>query len=183
MARNGREPQRKGGMASSKSESVSIWVVLAQAAGIIFVVWAIIAGYNYFKPPEIPPAIPGQYSDSIQWLSVQEGEAQFKESKKCILYDFTAGWCHYCQILEAEVFEVKPVAQFINQYFIPVRVMDRYQEDGKNPPEVAALQSKYSVSGFPTLVVRYPNDQSTQQVGYSGAQGTVQFLRDAVHLK
>jgi thiol:disulfide interchange protein len=170
-------------MPTSNSQSVSVWVVLAQAAGILFAVWAIIAGYNYFKPPEIPPAIPGQYSDTIQWLSVQEGEAQLKEGKKCVLYDFTAGWCHYCQNLEAEVFEVKLVAQFINQYFIPVRVMDRNQEDGKNPPEVAALQSKYGVGGFPTQVVRYPNGQSTQQVGYAGAQGTVEFLRDAVHLK
>ena len=170
-------------MPSSNSESVSLWTVLGQGAAIVLVVWAILAGYNYFKPPEIPPAIPGVYSDTIQWLSVQDGEAEFQKGQKCVLYDFTASWCHYCRILEAEIFEVKPIAQFINKYFIPVRVMDRYQEDGKNPPDVAALQNKYGITGFPTLVVRYPNDQSTKQVGYGNAETTLQFLRGAVHLK
>jgi hypothetical protein len=78
---------------------------------------------------------------------------------------------------------VKPAAQFINQYFIPVRVMDRVQEDGKNSPDVTALQSKYGIGGFPTLVVRYPNDQSTKQVGYGNAETTLQVLRGAVNLK
>jgi len=170
-------------MSVNEEESVSLWVVLAQIGGGLAVLWALWTGYNYFKPAEIPAAIPGNYSETIQWYSIHDGEEEFKKGQKCILYDFTAGWCHFCKILEAEVFEIKPVAQFINQYFIPITVMDRVQEDGKNSQEVADLQSKYSIRGFPTLVVRYLNDQYKKQVGYPNADVTVQFLHEAAGLK
>jgi thiol:disulfide interchange protein len=170
-------------MANSDSESISLWVMLSRGAGLILFFWAVWTGYNYFKPPVIPPPIPGQYADTIQWMSIQDGEAEFQKGQKCILYDFTAEWCHYCHILESEVFSVPPVAQFINQYFIPIRVMDRAQEDGKNSPAVADLQRQYGISGFPTLVVRYPNDVSKKMVGYANADYTVQFLKDAVSPK
>jgi len=170
-------------MLVNEEESVSLWVVLAQIAGGLAVIGALWAGYNYFKPAEVPSAVPGNYSETIQWYSIHDGEEEFKKGQKCILYDFTAGWCHFCKILEAEVFEIKPVAQFINQYFIPITVMDRVQEDKKNSPEVEALQSKYDIRGFPTLVVRYSNDQYKKQVGYPNADYIVQFLHGAVNLK
>jgi thiol:disulfide interchange protein len=167
-------------MSMNEPESVSIWVVLGQLAGGIFFVWAVWTGYNYFKPPVIPPAVPGQYSDNIQWLSIHDGEEEFKKGQKCILYDFTAHWCHFCKVQDAQLFEDKTQAAFINQHFIPITVMDLAREQGKNPADVAELQSKYSVQGFPTLVVRYPNDQYKKIVGFSNVERTIQFLQNAV---
>jgi thiol:disulfide interchange protein len=167
-------------MSMNEPESVSIWVVLGQIAGVVLFFWAVWTGYNYFKPPVIPPTVPGQYSDNIQWLSIHDGEEEFKKGQKCILYDFTAHWCHFCKVQDAQLFQDKTRAAFINQHFIPITVMDLAQEQGKNPADVAGLQSKYSVQGFPTLVVRYPNDQYKKIVGFSNADRTIQFLQNAV---
>jgi thioredoxin-related protein len=79
--------------------------------------------------------------------------------------------------MDAQVFEDKTQAAYINQHFIPITVMDLAQEQGKNPAEVADLQSKYSVRGFPTLVILYPNGQYRKVVGFVGADKIVQFLQ------
>jgi thiol:disulfide interchange protein len=167
-------------MTTSDSESVSLWVVLGQVAGGLFVIWTLWTGYNYFKPAEIPAPVAGNYSDTIQWYSIHDGEEEFKKGQKCILYDFTAHWCHFCKLQDAQVFQDKTQAAFINQHFIPITVMDLVQEQGKNPQEVADLQSKYSVRGFPTLVVRYPNDQWKKNVGFPGPDRIIQFLKNAI---
>ena len=56
-------------------------------------------------------------------------------------------------MLESEVFRNAAIARDINERFIPVRVMDRQQEEGRNLPEVAELQRRYDVMAFPTIVV------------------------------
>ena len=174
-------------MSMNEPESVSIWVVLSQVAGVIVFFGAVWAGFSYFQKPDTSSALQhaGTESivvsgDSIHWLSIQEGQEASKKSQKPILYDFTAHWCHFCKVQDAQLFEDKTQAAFINQHFIPITVMDLAQEQGKNPVDVAGLQSKYSVQGFPTLVVRYPNDQYKKIVGFSNADRTIQFLQNAV---
>ncbi len=163
----------------SSEQGTSIWVFLARLGGGVLFVWALWTGYDYFRPPVIPPPIPGEYSDTIQWKSIKDGEEEFKDGKRCILYDFTAEWCPTCKKMEAEFYTIKPVAQFINQYFIPIRVVDRVREDGKNPKAVYDLRKKYSADAFPTLVVRYPNEQYKKTEGY-GLDYTNDFLHKAV---
>jgi thioredoxin-related protein len=34
-----------------------------------------------------------------------------------------------------------------------VRVIDRQQEEGRNPPDVEALQRRYRVRAFPTVII------------------------------
>ncbi len=99
---------------------------------------------------------------------------------KPILYDFTAHWCGWCKILDAKVFENPRDAAKINGLFVPVVVMDLRREEGKNPGDVAELQSKYQVRGFPTLVVQYPdNGVSRQMVGFGGEDQVMSFLSQA----
>ena len=82
-------------------------------------------------------------SDSlVQWVSIEEGARLAASTGKPILYDFTAEWCPPCHVLDAEVFQNEALAKEINERFIPVRVVDRQQEEGRNRPEVAALQQK-----------------------------------------
>ncbi|HJT22949.1 MAG TPA: thioredoxin fold domain-containing protein, partial [bacterium] len=88
----------------------------------------------------------------ITWLEPAEGLKMSKVTGKPILYDFTAHWCGWCKILDAKVFQKPEYAAKINGLFVPVVVMDMRQEQGKNSDDVAALQSKYSVRGYPTLV-------------------------------
>jgi protein-disulfide isomerase-like protein with CxxC motif len=82
--------------------------------------------------------------------------------------------------MKKEVFDDKAQAAWINQACIPVVVMDRRQETGANPPEIANLQSKYQVHGFPTLVVRYPNNDFKIEVGFANRDNLLQFLHGAL---
>ena len=54
-------------MLVNEEESVSLWVVLGQIAGGLAVIGALWTGYNYFKPAEVPSAVSGNYSETIQW--------------------------------------------------------------------------------------------------------------------
>ncbi|HUP47930.1 MAG TPA: hypothetical protein VNA04_03985 [Thermoanaerobaculia bacterium] len=56
----------------------------------------------------------------------------------------------------------------INERFIPVRVIDRMQEDGANRPAVAELQRRHSVSGFPTLVIADAGRERARMDGFGG---------------
>lgn len=88
----------------------------------------------------------------VQWVSFEEAVRRAASSNKLILFDFTAEWCLPCHELDAEVFADPRIAREINERFIPVRIVDRQQEEGRNSPVVADLQRRFSVRGFPTLV-------------------------------
>jgi thioredoxin-related protein len=67
-----------------------------------------------------------------------------------------------------------------NQNFVPVRVMDRIQEEGRNSPEVAALQARYQIGSFPTLVVADAQGREiARHVGYRNRAALQAFLEDA----
>jgi thioredoxin-related protein len=82
--------------------------------------------------------------------------------------------------MKREVFSDPRAAEAINAGFVPVRVLDRQREEGRNPPLVDSLQARYGVQAFPTLVV-VPADGGTPEVtrGYLGAQQTTRWLEQA----
>lgn len=92
----------------------------------------------------------------VKWISRAEAEERARVEDKLVLYDFTAEWCMPCHELEAQVFADGELAAMINERFIPVRVLDRTREEGRNTAEVDELQQRYGVNGFPTLVFARP---------------------------
>jgi thioredoxin-related protein len=69
------------------------------------------------------------------------------------------------------------MAKTINDRFIAVRVVDRQQEERRNPPAVAALQKQYEVRAFPTIVLAdREGTVRTQMVGYSGKEGFARMI-------
>lgn len=123
---------------------------------------------------------PVEAKDLVQWRPIAGAEAEAKKVGKPVLYDFTAAWCPPCRKMAKEVFGDVDAAKLINEGFLPVRVMDRSREDGKNPPEIAALQKRFGVDAFPALVVVRPGRPPVILQGYRGKDGTLAALKDAV---
>ena len=111
--------------------------------------------------------------------TVPEFEQQTARGKP-ILYDFTAAWCPPCHRLDAEGLSDPQIASLISSAFELSRVVDRRREDGKNPRAIDELEGRYSVGGFPTLVVATPDGRPIARlVGYPGRNSLLQFLREA----
>lgn len=115
----------------------------------------------------------------VHWVDIDDARARATAENKPILYHFTAAWCGPCHALEAEVFEDPTLAKQINDEFIAVRVTDRQREDGANPLPVQELQDRYSVRGFPTVVVADAGGaQQGRMEGYGGRAGFVQHVME-----
>lgn len=105
---------------------------------------------------------------AVQWLPPAEGLRLAASSGKPMLLDFTADWCQPCHMLDKHVFGNPAIAKGINERFVPVRVVDRRQEEGRNAPEVDELQQRYGVRGFPTVVFADGGGERARMEGFRG---------------
>lgn len=148
-------------MAQSNQRAIPLWLLVLAAVLLVARV------VSYATKEKVP--------DQVRWLSIEEGMERAQATDKLILYNFTADWCAPCHQLDAAVFEDVQFARAINESFVPVRVLDRQQEEGRNTPAVAALQKRYAVNGFPTLVFADPN--GTERARMEGFRDAKEFER------
>ncbi|HEX8823831.1 MAG TPA: thioredoxin family protein [Archangium sp.] len=121
------------------------------------------------------PPVP---SSLVAWVPLEQAEALSRERGVPILYEFSADWCGPCHMLERDVFDSDADARRLNARYVAVRVKDRREEEGENPPAVQALIDKYKVGAFPTLVLVMPDGKELgQKRGYHGYTETLKFLR------
>lgn len=120
-------------------------------------------------------------AQGLRFRTIDEGFAEARASGKPLLLYFTADWCPPCHNLEHEIFHSSRFVKGIEEDFVPVKVTDRRREDGRNAPDVDALQKNTRVTSFPTLVVVRPDGiAAVRNVGYSSRGATLAFLREAV---
>jgi thiol:disulfide interchange protein len=148
-------------MARSNQRAIPVWLLIL--AAVLFI--ARVASY----------ATKEKAADHVRWLSIEEGMVRAQATNKRILYDFTADWCAPCHQLDAAVFQNVQLARAINESFVPVRVRDRQQEEGRNAPAVTALQQRYAVNGFPTLV--FADADGTERARMEGFRDAKEFER------
>jgi thiol:disulfide interchange protein len=123
-------------------------------------------------------------AELIEWKPIKGAEAEAKKSGKPVLYDFTAEWCPPCRVMQKEVFGSGKGAALINSGFYPVRVPDLTREKGVNPSEVTALQRRFKVNSFPTLVI-VPVSRGAAYAapvivrGYPGKRALLKALEEA----
>src|SRR4051812_10564859 len=70
---------------------------------------------------------PLRMRDLVGWRSPSE---RLSENQKPTLYLFSADWCGPCRLMDREVFLDTKAVALIKSSYIPVKVIDRQQEDG-----------------------------------------------------
>ena len=121
---------------------------------------------------------PPEVYDQVEWKTPAEAAEFAALHRRPILYDFTADWCGPCQRMKREVFSDKGNATRIGIMFVPARVLDRQQEEGRNPADVDSLQRHFEVQGFPSLIAVTPDGREVGRVlGYPGDRATMDSLQ------
>jgi thiol-disulfide isomerase/thioredoxin len=135
-------------------------------------------------PAEPAPTPPAEEAESrgtySEWMSLESAVMESRRTGKPILIDFSADWCGPCQRLKHEVFEDSDRARIVQTTVVPVSIVDRRRENGENPPEIEALQQKFGVDAFPTLIVFWPETgKGAKAQGYGDADQAVEWIQQA----
>jgi protein disulfide-isomerase len=99
----------------------------------------------------------------------EKAVAQAKEEKKIVLVDFTGSdWCGWCIKLDKEVFAKPAFKTYAKEKLVLVEIdfpqgkkLPRKKEEANE-----ALQQKYGVEGFPTVVVLDSEGKKIGELGY-----------------
>jgi protein disulfide-isomerase len=94
-------------------------------------------------------------SDANWLVSLPQAMDQAKNDNKIILLDFTGSdWCGWCKKLDADIFSKSEFTDYAAKNLVLVQV--DFPRQRTQPIELhdanKALQTKYEVKGFPTLV-------------------------------
>jgi thioredoxin-related protein len=96
-----------------------------------------------------------------KWLtSLPVAQAQARKEHRLILMDFTGSdWCPACIKLEADVLSKPEFQSYANKNLVLVLVDFPLGKPQSKELQAAneALQEKYKVEGYPTIVVTKPN--------------------------
>ena len=166
------EPTKEPGLVQSRTlwsrrnqRSLPIW--LALAAGLLLLGRVVALQF------------PDQGSGKVEWVPLASAERVARGTQRRIFYDFSAEWCGPCQEMERTVFREAEITARLNEDFIPVRIVDRRREEGKNRADVDALQRKYSIQAYPTLLITTADGKELgRMVGYRGRSSFRKFLQD-----
>jgi thioredoxin-related protein len=109
----------------------------------------------------------------LNWLTdVPKAEAQAKTDNKLVLLDFTGSdWCGWCMKLDAETFSKPEFADYAKKNLVLVQLdyPNKKSQSDELKKANAALQVKYNIEGFPTLIALKPDGTIVwKQVGYLG---------------
>ncbi|MBI2107359.1 thioredoxin domain-containing protein, partial [Candidatus Woesearchaeota archaeon] len=93
----------------------------------------------------------------VNWLNWDSSSFErAKKENKPIILNLTAVWCHWCHVNDKENYNDKDIADYINKYFIPIRV-----DIDKRPD----IKERYHFGGFPSTV--FLNNKAEIIQGYT----------------
>lgn len=122
----------------------------------------------------------------LKWTTdFEAASAEAKQTGKYMLLDFSGSdWCSWCLKLDAEVFQKKAFYDYATENLVCV-LLD-FPRGKSQPEELKAqnnkLMKRYSVRGFPTVVILNPDAELVDITGYrrGGAQKYVDYLKGVI---
>ncbi|MBW1616760.1 MAG: thioredoxin fold domain-containing protein [Deltaproteobacteria bacterium] len=142
-------------MKSKKSIAIAIIIILIVSLIII----------NRFLPSKAS----SNQEANITWHKYEEGIKLAKDQNKKIFIDFYADWCVFCKKMENETFANADIANYLNQNFIPVKVITDNEK---------SLSLKYKITGLPSFIFL---DEKTKRItklpGFVSASNLMPILQ------
>ena len=106
----------------------------------------------------------------LQWnTDLAKAQAQAKKENKLVMLDFTGSdWCGWCIKLNKDVFSTQEFADYAKKNLVLVEVdFPRHKELAADQKKAnQALQEKYKIEGYPTIIVLNPEGKKLGDLGY-----------------
>src|ERR1700722_20276203 len=131
-------------------------------------------------------ALQGMAAEDLTWQTdLPGGQAQAKKEGKKIVMDFTGSdWCPWCIKLHKEVFSTPEFTEYAKKNLVLVIVdFPRSKEQSAELKKAnQALQVKYKIEGYPTVIVLNSDGKKVGELGYE-AGGPKPFIARVEKLK
>jgi protein disulfide-isomerase len=115
-------------------------------------------------------AILSAQAEELQWhTDLAKAQTQAKTEKKKVMLNFTGSdWCGWCIKLNKEVFSTPEFAEYAKKNLVLVEVdfPNKKKQSAEQRKSNQALQNKYGIEGYPTLVVLDGEGKKVGQLGY-----------------
>lgn len=131
-------------------------------------------------------ALQGLAAEELKWQTdLPKAQEQAKKEGKMVLMDFTGSdWCPWCIKLHNEVFSKPEFEDYAKKNLVLVIV-----DFPRNKPQTAelkktndALQRKYKIQGYPTVIVLNSDGKKAGELGYEEG-GPKPFIEKLAKLK
>ncbi|MEI9863021.1 MAG: thioredoxin family protein [Limisphaerales bacterium] len=122
----------------------------------------------------------------LNWgTDVPKALTEAKADKKIVLLDFTGSdWCGWCIKLNKEVFSTPEFAKYAKDNLVMVEVdfPRKKQLSAEQKAANNALQEKYKIQGYPTVIVLNGDGKKIGELGYMEG-GPAAFIAELNKLK
>jgi protein disulfide-isomerase len=109
-------------------------------------------------------------AEELQWLTdLPKAQAQAKKENKLVMLDFTGSdWCGWCIRLNKEVFSKSEFADYAKKNLVLVEVdfPRRKELSAELAKANKALQEKYKIEGYPTIIVLNGDGKQVGELHY-----------------